>query len=260
LLPVFIFDMVVIHSLRRGLRRLQLNFYPLMKNQLLIICTLLALVSLSYARTIEKQVSQRTLTEAEKVLVEDSMKAIIETGMSESYFRSHFKVFRVVNQPADRRVMWEFSLNGYQAIIKDSIGSYMHGQTRVDTHNISQTLGKTNDITTTIARPRALSLMKKCIGSFSEPSVQYTPMNGRAELLLVASASSRVGDRQNAETRERENEEKKKALKKSTQPGNDEIESEEEETKVRPVIFGYINLQTGKCTRSAGVASPLTGF
>ena len=232
-----------------------------MKNRFAILCTLLTLVVMGQAQIkVQPQDSNIDLSEAEKVLVEASAKAIIGTGVSEQYFKSHFKLFRVVNQPADRRVMWQFSLNGYQAIIKDSIGSYMQGPTRVNTHNISQTLGKTQDITRTIPRTRALSLMKKCIGSFSDPSVEYGPMNGRAELVLVATARSRPSEREREEAREREKEEQKKAIKRSTQSGNDEIESEEEETKSPPVIFGYINLQTGKCTKGAGLSSPFTGF
>jgi|SRR5215204_3590714 len=232
-----------------------------MKSRFAILCTLFALVAIGHAQTkVQQQDSNTDLSAAEKVLVEGSAKAIIATGVSEQYFKSHFKLFRVVNQPADRRVMWQFSLNEYQAFIKDSIGYYMQGSTRVNTHNISETLGKTLDITRTIRRARALLLMKKCIGSFSDSSVEYRPINGRAELLLVAAANPRLNEREREEAREREKEEQKKAIKRSTHVGNDEIESEEEDTKIPPVIFGYINLQTGKCTKGAGLSSPLVGF
>src|ERR1044072_2808147 len=76
------------------------------------------------------------LTAAEKLLVEGSKKAIIGTGISEAYFNSHFKLLRVESKISDRRVTWLFTVDGYQAVVKDSIGYYTQGTSKVDTHSV----------------------------------------------------------------------------------------------------------------------------
>jgi len=198
----------------------------------------------------------KQLTAAEQLLVSESRKAIIETGLSESYFDSHFKVSRVENKTSDRRVVWQLTINGYQAYITDSIGYSTEGTKRIDIHNVRQVLGRTTDIIKTISRAQALKLMRACIGSFSDPSVQFGRVEETAELLLVAHKKqllSRRGreERERRAARERERE-KEKGAKQNT--GGDEIENEGEEGE--PVIIGYVNLQTGKCSKGKGVMTP----
>lgn len=188
--------------------------------------------------------ADRQLTASEQTLVDGSRQAILETGISESYFTTHFKLLNVVDKPSDRRVVWQFSVNQYQAVLNDAIGYYTDGAKRVNTHSIAKSLGQTTEIQRTIPRATALRLMKSCIGNFENPGVEYGPVNGRAELLLVAHTRSRVESK-----RERE---KQKAVV----SGTDVVESEEEERKIKPLVLGAINLQTGKCTKGAGTIAP----
>jgi hypothetical protein len=195
--------------------------------------------------------ADRKLTASEQTLVDGSKQAILETGISEAYFTAHFKLLNVIDKPADRRVTWQFSVNQHQAVLNDAIGYYTEGAKRVDTHSIAKSLGQTSEIQRTISRARALRLMKSCIGNFENPAIEYGPINGRAELLLVAHAKNRVETKSERE-REREEREKRKAAA----AGTDAIESEEDEREIKPLLLGAINLQTGKCTRGAGMIAP----
>lgn len=195
--------------------------------------------------------ADRKLSASEQALVDGSKQAILETGISEAYFIAHFKLLNVIDKPADRRVTWQFAVNQHQAVLNDAIGYYTEGAKRVDTHSIAKSLGQTSEIQRTISRTRALRLMKSCIGNFENPAIEYGPVNGQAELLLVAHAKNRVESKSERE-REREEREKRKA----TAAGTDAIESEEDEGKIKPLLLGAINLQTGKCTKGAAMIAP----
>ena len=194
--------------------------------------------------------SQVKLDSAQQALVESSRKAIIATGISESYFNSHFTLLKVFNQTADRRVMWKFVVNGYESIINDSIGSTSIGSKQINVHSVSRSLGQTTEITQTISRTRALRALKSCIGSYSEPYVEFGQVNGHAELFLVGTQKPKVARRERQEI-EREREEAEARARRTG--ATDVIENEEGEKQKSPVIIGYINLQTGKCTRGKGV-------
>jgi len=200
--------------------------------------------------------ADRKLTASEQALIEGSKQAILDTGISETYFTTHFKLLNVIDKPADRRVVWQFSVNKYEAVLNDAIGYYTEGAKRVDTHSIAKSLGQTSEIERTISRARALRLMKTCIGNFENPAVEYGPVNGRAELLLVAHAKTHAKNRVESKTaREREREEREKR-KASTAAGTDAIESEEDEVEIKPLLLGAINLQTGKCTKGTATIAP----
>ena len=197
----------------------------------------------------------RKLTASEQTLVEGSKKAILETGISEPYFTAHFKLLNVIDKPSDRRVVWQFSVDQYQAVLNDAIGYYSDGAKRVNTHSIAKSLGQTTEIRRTISRGRALRLMKSCIGNFDNPAVEYGPVNGRAELLLVANARTRAESKSERE-REREREREEREKRKAAAAGTDVVESEEDEGEIKPLLLGAINLQTGKCTKGAGMIAP----
>src|ERR1044071_1389768 len=93
---------------------------------------------LSLALIVLAQTDNRKLTSSEQTLVDASKKAIIETGISETYFNAHFKLLNVVDKPADRRVVWQFSVNQYQTVLNDAIGYYTDGANRVNTHSITK--------------------------------------------------------------------------------------------------------------------------
>lgn len=201
--------------------------------------------------------AQSKLTESEAALVEESKQAILATGISEPYFTKHFKLLSVVDKPSDRRVMWQFSVNEHQAIVTDAIGYYTQGAKRVNTHSVAKALGQTSEIGRTVTRARALRILKSCIGAFENPSVTYGPVDGRAELLLVATGRTPPDEKKSASEKEREREREERDKRRADAAGTDYIGSEEEEGKPKPpIILGFVNLQTGKCTKGATLSSP----
>lgn len=224
------------------------------KALLLPACLLSALlVFSSYA--------QSKLTASETALVEGSKQAILATGISETYFKAHFKLLSVVDKPSDRRVMWQFSVNEHQTVITDAIGYRMEGTKRIDLHGVTKALGQTSEIQRTVTRTRALRLMRSCIGPFESPSVTYGPVDGRAELLLMASSRKPPEKVKSEREKEREREREERDKRRAATAGTDVIGSEEEEgeeREVRPILLGAINLTTGKCTKGAAVSSPFT--
>jgi hypothetical protein len=190
------------------------------------------------------------LSASEHTLIDDSRRAIIETGLSAKYFDAYFSLVTVIDKPSDRRVIWRLSINGYETLITDSIGSYAEGTKQIYTHSVGSALGHTAEIKKTISRGRALKIMKMCIGNFEKPSVEYGRVNDYAQLLLVAHAHmpiSEIGIPR--ERRQRD----KNAIASS---GTDVVDSEEENEKRTPIKFGSVNLQTGECTRGSGVVAP----
>jgi len=199
--------------------------------------------------------NNQKLNASETALVEGSKQAILATGISESYFKTHFKVLSVVDKPSDRRVMWQFSINEHHAVVTDSIGYYTEGTKRIDTHSVAKALGQTSEFERTLTRTRALRIMKTCIGAFENPSVTYGPVDGRAELLLVASARTKVEKKSESE-KKREREREERDNRRAAATGTDVIESEEEERESHPILLGAVNLRTGKCTKGAALSSP----
>ena len=218
----------------------------ILRKTILLTC-LLAASLLAFA--------QDKLTASEAALVEGSKQAILATGISEPYFKTHFKLLSVVDKPSDRRVMWQFSVNEHQAVVTDAIGYNTQGNRQIDLHSIGKALGQTSEIRRTITRARALKVLKSCIGPFDTPSVTYGPVDGRAELLLVASA--RVPAEKARSAREKERERADRDKQKAGASGIDALEKEEEEGESgAPIILGAVNLRTGKCTRGAALSSP----
>jgi hypothetical protein len=201
--------------------------------------------------------AQTKLTASEESLVQGSKQAILGTGISEPYFNTHFKLLSVVDKPSDRRVMWQFSVNQHQAIVIDAIGYYTEGAKRIDTHSVAKTLGQTSEITRTLTRARALRVLKSCIGPFEEPSLSYGPVDGRAELLLIASARTPPQNKKSESEKEREREREARDKRRADAAGTDVLENEEKERHGRsPIVLGAVNLRTGKCTKGAALTTP----
>lgn len=220
----------------------------MLRKTILLTCLLAASV-LTFA--------QDKLTESEAALVEGSKQAILATGISETYFQAHFKLLSVVDKPSDRRVMWQFSVNEYQAIVTDAIGYNTQGGKQIDLHSVGKALGQTSEIRRTVTRARALKILKACIGPFETPSVTYGPVDGRAELLLVASARVPAEKAKSAREKEREREREARDKRKAQATGIDALEKEEEEGEGgAPITLGAVNLRTGKCTKGAALSSP----
>jgi hypothetical protein len=199
--------------------------------------------------------AQDKLTPSEAALVEGSKQAILATGISESYFKAHFKLLSVVDKPSDRRVMWQFTVNEYQAVVTDAIGYNTQSGKQIDLHSVGKALGQTSEIRRTLTRARALRILKSCIGPYETPSVIYGPVDGRAELLLVASA--RVPAEKARSEREKEREQEERDKRKAGAAGIDALEKGEEEGEGgAPITLGAVNLRTGKCTKGAALSSP----
>jgi hypothetical protein len=202
------------------------------------------------------------LTDAERALVAGSREAIIKTGLSAAFFDEHFRVARVLDRPGDRRVVWRFAVGGHEAAVNDAVGYYTEGGRRVDTHSVAATLSKTSDITRTITRRRAELLMRRCIGRFRDPQVEYRAHGAeeRAALLLTAHSlvPRRRGEHGRREREEREREER--ARRERAQPGGsqamDEVEEDEEGGEGPVVVLGAVDLVTGRCTVGYGQAGP----
>ena len=199
----------------------------------------------------------KEFTASERALVAGSREAIIETGTSPAFFDEHFRVASVVDRPGDRRVVWRLSVSGYEASVNDSIGFYTEGARRVDTHSVAATLNETSDITRTITRRRAELLMRRCIGRFLDPQVEYRAHGpeGRAALLLTA--HSLVPRRRERETSEREEREHRERARSGGSQALDGVGAEDEEGGGPVFVLGAVDLVTGACTVGYGQAGPL---
>lgn len=210
------------------------------------------------------------LTASERALVAGSREAIIKTGVSADFFDRHFRVARVLDRPGDRRVVWRLSVGGHEAAVNDSVGYYTEGARRVDTHSVGATLSETSDITRTITRRRAEQLMRRCIGRFRDPQVEYRAhgAGGRAALLLTAHSlvprreergrdAREARERREREEREREERERRERAQAGGSQATDEVEEEDEEGEGPVVVLGAVDLVTGECTVGYGQAGPL---
>ena len=201
------------------------------------------------------------LSPSQKSLMEGSKKALLKTGMSEPYFNKHFRLVEVFDKPGDRRVVWKFFINGYEATVNDSIGYYTEGAKWIDIHSVENTLSSTTDIERTIPRTKALKIMRSCLGRFTDPSVEYRAGgSGRAELLFIASSVPRFVRRRQQEVLEREQSRKEENLqRKPTQTGREnqtDVIEEEDEKDRPPVYIASVNLETGKCIKRKAQAGP----
>ena len=198
------------------------------------------------------------LSEAEEKLVRDSKAAILAAGLSESYFDAHFKTFKVVDAPGDRRVVWRFTVNSHEAFVNDSVGYYTDERGRaVDTHSIAGALPAAHDITRTIPRRRAERIMRACIGRFDGGAVVYRAAGApeRAALIFTATSVPRRMRREGRAGRDREGRESAARVKKEKNPPQtDVIEEGDEEGGNAPVYIGAVDLETGRCTKGLGIA------
>jgi hypothetical protein len=184
-------------------------------------------------------------------LVQSSRAAIIDTGFSPAYFDRHFKLVEAIEKPGDIRVVWKFSLNGYETLVSDAIGYYTGAnQQRVYVHSVRNTIGGARDITRTISRRKARVLMRSCLGSYRGEAVTLMRLSPgeKVSLYLTAQSANRVSSYR--ETQSRANADKE------VNRGNPDIDIRERETIQNPTYLGYINLETGKCSKGKALAAP----
>jgi hypothetical protein len=221
-----------------------------------------ALLTLAAALAVSSGAGAQTappkeLSASERALVAGSREAIIKTGITAAFFDRHFHVARVVDRPGDRRVVWRLAVGGYEATVNDSVGFYTEGARRVDTHSVATALPRTSDISRTLTRRRAETLMRRCIGaSFKDPQVEYRAQGpeGRAALLLTASAVVPPRAETRAERARREQAERE-AEQLQAQEGPERDQLRGKKGGPRPVIrLAAIDLVTGECTVGIGQA------
>ena len=196
-------------------------------------------------------------SEAGERLVRDSKAAILAQGISGPYFDAHFRVFRVVDAPGDRRVVWRFRVNGHEALVSDTVGYYTDARGRlVDTHSIAGALPAAHDITRTISRRLAERVMRACIGRFEGGAVVYRAAGApeRAALIFTASSVPRRGRREARAGREGEERARAAGAKKEKRPPRTDAIEEGDEGGGGPVYIGAVDLETGRCTKGLGIA------
>jgi hypothetical protein len=206
---------------------------------------------------------QRELSASEKSLAEGSREAIIGTGLSAAYFDEHFNLVRVVDLPGDRRVVWRFSVGGHAATVSDTVGFYTEGGRRFDTHSVAGTLGATRDLTRTITRARAELLMRRCIGRFTNPQVEYRAHGPRGEAALLLTAEALVvpraaAGREQREREEREARERRERARQLSQGARqaDPVADEDEGGGGAVLLLGAVDLSNGRCAVGRGQSGP----
>ena len=189
-------------------------------------------------------------------MVRDSRAAIIATGFTEPYFDKYFRVARVVNQPGDRRVVWKFSINEYEVLIHDALGFRAGAGGRVDVHSVANSLGVTSDIERTVGRDVAERKLRACLGQHAPSQVVFQPLNeGRkSALYLTAQAAGARSARDVREERERrELERRERRERKKDGAGDQPVEIREDDEEGPPFFIAYVNLETGRCTKTRGI-------
>lgn len=191
------------------------------------------------AAATQSAAGEQTFSKADQDLAAKSKRAIIETGISESYFNKHFRLTKVVDKASDRQVEWKYSINEYETSLIDDIGYYTTPTNeRVDVHSIKNELFSAYDIKRTIPRSKANSALKSCVGEHHDAMVVYRALKapGKAGLYLTARAKTML---------DKQNEKDKKAGK-------------EDEHEIEGITFnvGFVDLESGKCTIKRGQITP----
>jgi hypothetical protein len=194
-----------------------------------------------------------SLTVNNNELATESRKAIVETGMSGSYFDAHFTLLKVFDRPGDQRVVWKYRVNEYETAVNDAMGFYTDAAgKRIYTHSVKNILRKTQDITRTISKSRAQELMRRCLGKYSGENVELLPLEPGQSASLYLTANSGGSPERN--WKERDIERPRKVQK--TSSDRDDPREEEDTKKHPPIRTGYVNLETGQCTHGVATIAP----
>jgi hypothetical protein len=186
-------------------------------------------------------------------LEQSSRKAIIETGFSARYFDEHFRLVETFDKPGDMRVVWRLSISEYAVNVTDALGYYTENQKRIYVHSVKNTLGGTHDISRTIPRRKAQTLMRTCLGRNAGEATVLMRLSPTEKASLYLTAHSIIGSERNRAEQSRKTKSGQRVSKQN--PQRDEPEREVIKPR-RPMYLGYINLETGKCSRGRAVATP----
>jgi hypothetical protein len=190
-------------------------------------------------------------------LVEGSKRAVLATGISEPYFKKHFRLVRVMDKPGNRFVEWKYSVNEYETLLTDSVGYTTIEGKRVNIHSIGSTLGSTSDINKTIPKRQAQRIIKNCIGQYSDDTVIFQPLwsSNKAALYLTATSAVPATAAVKKESAGSSTPAATPSPIKTPAPSSEDMPH----NKVRdltprpPFWIGYVNLETGECIKGRGV-------
>jgi hypothetical protein len=209
--------------------------------------------------TVTGQSAAESLSAREQLLKDSSKAAILSTGISSKYFDQHFKLERVVDLPADRRVVWKYSIGEYQAILNDAVGFYTDEKgVRFNLHSIRNTLAGAHDIKATISRERAEALMSKCLGEYTPGPVLFEALGSPSRAALVFTASSIPVYPPKKPPVEKPDDKQQPAATTVTAeqaknlPDSEKLKGSSSE---KPIIYtAFLDLESGECTKGRAQA------
>ncbi|HVF51492.1 MAG TPA: hypothetical protein VNA19_15500 [Pyrinomonadaceae bacterium] len=211
------------------------------------------------APNIKEAQTPQLSAEASK-LVEGSKQAILATGISEPYFRQHFRPVRVVDQPGNRFVEWRYSVNEYETLLTDSVGYTTIEGKRVNIHSIGTSLRSTSDINKTIPKRQARRIIKDCIGQYSDDTIIFQPLRTSQKAALYLTATSATATAAPAPPVKKESAASSTpaapppATKTPAQSSEDmPLSKGRDVSPLPPFWIGYVNLETGECIKGRGV-------
>jgi hypothetical protein len=195
----------------------------------------------------EKSKAELNLSDEEAKLVDGSKATFIKAGITAPYFNEHFKLIKVDNQVGDRKVIWEYSVNDYKTLIKDSVGFYTsQNGNRVNVHSVANTFRTVHEINKTISKAHAAKILKKCLGKYTNESVAYgTSAGGRVGLFLTAVTAFKESSPQ-----ENNREKRKQKIGEILGQNQPDVVDKKPYSKNQPVFIGFVNLETGQCSKT----------
>jgi hypothetical protein len=195
----------------------------------------------------EKSKAGLNLSEEETKLVDGSKATFIKAGITAPYFNKHFKLIKVDNKIGDRKVIWEYSVNDYKTLIKDSVGFYTsQNGNRVNIHSVANTFRTVHDINKTIPKAQADRILRTCLGSYTDESVTYATLaGGKAGLFLTAVTAF---EKSSPQQKDREN--RKQKIGERVGQDQPDVVDKKPYIKRQPVFIGFVNLETGQCTKT----------
>lgn len=104
-------------------------------------------------------------------LVEESKKTVRTMGISEDYFMQHFKLLYAITNPvSSRMVAWQFMIGDYTTTIDDTLNFSVDSPSY---HTIKDKLYGFTEIKQVITKSYAEKHMKDCIGDFKDSYVSF---------------------------------------------------------------------------------------
>ncbi len=161
------------------------------------------------------------ITDSNHPLVVESKQVILSLGISEDYFNKYFRFLCAADSSSRsyRAIRWQYKIGEFSIILEDTLG--FSGSDNI--HGI-QNLGKLNEVQSVISKHEAEEKMQSCIGDFQEarlevgmPRVDTYPRVSRPYFIARSI-----------------------------------YENHEERGLDIKWDVGYVDLETGECTKSQG--------